>query len=72
MERTETPAQRRKPPVNRNPVPVATAPAPYSAEAQRRRSLAGRTQSRRTQKMQNAYTMAEYADQRAWNSCTAS
>ena len=40
MERTETPALWRKPPVTEIPVPVAAAPAPYSATAKRGRTVA--------------------------------
>jgi hypothetical protein len=39
MERIETPALWRKPSATAIPVPVAAAPAPYSAVAQRARSL---------------------------------
>jgi hypothetical protein len=35
MERTETPAQGRKPPATEIPAPAAAAPAPYSAASQR-------------------------------------
>jgi hypothetical protein len=46
MERTETPAQRRKPPVTEIPVPVAAAPAPYSATPKRARSSDRRRETR--------------------------